>query len=78
MPRERVSHQHLSSRAGIQQALVGRLEEALVGIEARFEELVQELSKDAATVDTCLVKTVSVQQMDSDAFLQVWFWNSIS
>lgn len=71
MPREGVPDQHLCSRAGVQQALVGRLEEALVGIEARLEELVEELSKDAATVNARLVQTVSIQQMDSNPFLQV-------
>lgn len=73
MPREGVSDQHLRSRVGIQQALIGRLEEALVGIEARLEELIEELTKDAATVNARLVQTVSIQQMDSDPLLQVRF-----
>lgn len=72
MPSEGVPDQHLRSRAGIQKALVGRLEEALVGIEARLEELIKELAKDAAAVNARLVQTVSVQQMDSNPFLQVW------
>lgn len=73
MPREGFSDQHLRSRVGIQQALIGRLEEALVGIEARLEELIEELTKDAATVNARLVQTVSIQQMDSDPLLQVRF-----
>lgn len=60
MPCEGVSNEHLGGGVGIQQALVGRLEEALVGIEARLEELIEELTKDAATVDAGLVQTVSV------------------
>lgn len=73
MPRKGVSDQHLCSGAGIQQALVGGLEEALVGIETRLEELIEELAKDAAAVNARLVQTVSVQQMDSNPFLQVRF-----
>lgn len=71
MPGEGVPDQHLCSRAGIQEALIGCLEEALVGIEARFEELVEKLAKDATAVNACLIQTVSVQQMDSDSFFQV-------
>ena len=71
--REGHSHQHLSSGAGIQQAVVGRLEETLVWIEARLEEFVEELPEDAATVDARLIQTVSIQEMDSDPFLQVRF-----
>lgn len=70
---EGVAHQHLCSGAGVQQALVGRLEEALVGVEARLEEFVEELTKDATTVNARLIQTVSVQQMDSNSFLQVRF-----
>lgn len=73
MPREGVPDQHLGSRAGIQQALIGRLEEALVGIKAGLEELVEELPKDAPAVNACLIQTVSVQQMDADTLLQVRF-----
>lgn len=73
MSGEIVPHQHLGGGAGIQQALVGGLEEALVGIEARLEELVEELAEDAAAVDARLVQTVSVQQVNSDTFLQVRF-----
>lgn len=69
MPREGVSDQHLCSRARVQQALVGRLEETLVGIEARFEEFIEEFAEDATTVNACLIQTVSVQQMNSDPFL---------
>lgn len=75
MPGEGISDQHLRSGAGIQQAIVGRLEEALVGIEARFEELVEELAEDPAAVDACLVQAVSVEQVDADPFLKIWFWN---
>lgn len=60
MPREGVADQHLGGGVGIQQALVGRLEEALVGIEARLEELIEELTKDATAVDAGLIQTVSV------------------
>lgn len=55
MPGEGISDQHLRGGTGIQQAIVGRLEEALVGIEARFEELVEELAEDPAAVDACLI-----------------------
>lgn len=75
MPCEGVPHQHLGSRAGVQQTLVGRLEEALVGIEARLEELIKELTEDATAVDACLIQTMSVQQMDPDTFLQVRFYH---
>jgi len=73
MPREGVSDQHLCRGVGVQQAVVGRLEEALVGIEARLQELVEELAEDAAAVDAGLVQTVSVKQMDPNPFLQVGF-----
>lgn len=75
MPGEGISHQHLRSGAGIQQAVVGRLEEALVGIEARFEELVEELAEDPATVDARLVQAVSVEQVDAEPLLKIRFWN---
>lgn len=73
MPCERLSNQRLGSGAGIQQALVGRLEDSLVGIEARLEELVEELPKYTPSVYARLVQTMSVQQMDSDPLLQVRF-----
>lgn len=58
---EGVSHQHLSARAGVQQALVGGLEEALVGVEACLQQLVQELPEDSAAVNASLVQTVGVE-----------------
>lgn len=73
MPCEGVAHQHLSCRIGVQQTLVGGLEEALVGIEARLEQLVEEFAEDAAAVDARLVQSVGIQQVDPDALLQVWF-----
>lgn len=73
MPREGVSVQHLRGGAGIQQALIGRLEETLVGIEAGFEELIEKLAEDAPAVNASLVQAVSVQQMDPNPFLQVRF-----
>lgn len=75
MPGEGISHQHLRSGAGIQQAVVGRLEEALVGIEARLEELIEELAEDPATVNARLIQAVSVEQVHADPFLKIWFWN---
>lgn len=75
MPGEGVAHQHLRSGAGIQQAVIGGLEEALVGIEARFEELVEELAEDPAAVDARLVQAVSVEQMHAEPFLKIRFWN---
>lgn len=75
MPGEGIPDQHLRSGAGIQQAVVGRLEEALVGIEARFEELVEELSENPAAVDACLIQAVSVEQVDTDPFFKIRFWN---
>lgn len=75
MPGEGVSDQHLRSGAGIQQAVVGGLEEALVGIEARFEELVEELAEDPAAVDACLIQAVGVEQVDADPFLKIRLWN---
>lgn len=59
--RERVSHQHLCSGAGIQQAFIGRLEEPLVGVKARLQQLIEKLTKYATTIDACLIQTVSVQ-----------------
>lgn len=75
MPGEGIPHQHLGSGAGIQQAVVGRLEEALVGVEARFEELVEELAEDPATVDARLIQAVSVEQVDADPLLKIRLWN---
>lgn len=73
MPSEGVSHQHLGGGAGVEQAVVGCLEEALVGVEARLEQLVEELPEDAATVDARLVQAVGVEQVHSDPLLQVRF-----
>lgn len=73
MAGEGVAHQHLGGRIGVQQTLVGGLEEALVGIEARLEQFVEELAEDAAAVDARLVQSVGVQQVDPDALLQVRF-----
>lgn len=73
MPGEGIPHQHLCSGAGVQQAVVGGLEEALVGVEARFEELVEELTEDPATVDARLVQAVSVEQVHADPLLKVRF-----
>lgn len=73
VPREGVPDQHLRGGVRVQQALVGGLEEALVGIEARLQEFVEELTKDAAAVDAGLVQSVSVQQVDANPFLQVGF-----
>lgn len=75
MAGEGVSHQHLGGGAGVQQAVVGGLEEALVGVEARFEQLVEELAEDSAAVDARLVQAVSVEQVDADPLLQIRFWN---
>lgn len=74
MPGEGIPHQHLGSGAGVQQAVVGGLEEALVGIEARFEELVEELAEDPATVDARLVQAMSIEQVHADPFLKIRFW----
>lgn len=73
MSGERVSNQHFCSGAWIQQTLVCRLEETLVWIKARLEKLVEELPKDTATIYARLIQTVSIEQMDSNPFLQVWF-----
>ena len=69
MPREGVTDKHFCSRARVQQALIGCFEEALVWIEARFEEFIEEFTEDATTVNACLIQTVSIQQMNSDPFL---------
>lgn len=71
MSSEGVSDQHLCSGVGIQQALVGGLEETLVRIEARLEKLVQELPKDSPSIDAGLVQAVGVEQMNPNPFLQV-------
>lgn len=73
MAGEGVAHQHLRGGTRVQQTLVGGLEEALVGIEARLEQLVEELAEDTAAVDAGLVQAVGVQQVDPDALLQVRF-----
>ena len=73
MSGEGLSHQHLCGGVRVQQALVGGLKEALVGVEARFKEFVEKLPEDSTSIDTGLVQTVSVQKMDSDPFLQVGF-----
>lgn len=66
---EGLSHQHLRCRIGIQQSLVCCLEEALVGVETWLEELVEELPKDATTIDARLIQTMSVQQVDTNPLL---------
>lgn len=68
---EGVSDQHVCAGAGVEQALVGGLEEALVGVEARLQQLVQELPEDAAAVYAGLVQPVGVQQVHADTLLQV-------
>lgn len=73
MAGEGVAHQHLSGRTRVQQTLVGGLKEALVGIEARLEQLVEEFAEDAAAVDARLIQAVGIQQVDPDALLQVRF-----
>lgn len=75
MPGEGIPHQHLGRGAGIQQAVVGRLEEALVGVEARFEELVEELAEDPAAVDARLIQAVGVEQVHADPLLKIRLWN---
>lgn len=74
MSGEGVPHEHLRSRVGVQEALVRRLEEALVRVEARLQQLVQELPEDAATVDAGFVQAVCIEQVDADALLQVGLW----
>lgn len=69
MSGEGVPHEHLGRGVGVEQPLVRRLEEALVGVEARLEQFVQKLPKDAAAVDACLVQAVRVEQVHADAFL---------
>ena len=56
-----VPHQHISAGAGVEKTLVGGLEEALVGVEARLQQLVQELPEDAPAVNPGLVQTMSVE-----------------
>lgn len=74
MSGEGVPHEHLRSRVGVQEALVRRLEEALVRVEARLQQLVQKLPEDAAAVDAGFVQAVRVEQVDADALLQVRLW----
>ena len=74
MPGEGVPHQHLGGGAGVQQPLIGGLEEALVGVEARPQELVEELPEDAPPVDAGLVQPVGVQEVHPDSLLQVRLW----
>lgn len=74
MSGEGVPHEHLRSRVGVQEALVRRLEEALVRVEARLQQLVQKLPEDAAAVDAGFVQAVRIEQVDADALLQVRLW----
>lgn len=71
MSGEGVSHEHLCSWVGVQEPLVRRLEEALVGVEARLQQLIQELPEDAAAIDAGFVQAVRVEQVDADALPQV-------
>lgn len=64
-----VPHKHVSSWVGVQQAFVGRLEEALVGVEPRLQQFVEKLSEDAAAVDAGFVQAVCVEQVDADPLL---------
>ena len=59
-----VVNEELSLRVREDKLVCGHLEEASVRIEGRLQELVQEFSKDAATVDTCLVHTCSIHQLN--------------
>lgn len=69
-----VSHEHLCGGVGVQKPLVRGLEEALVGVEARLQQLIQKLPEDAAAIDAGLIQAVCVEQVDSDALLQVGLW----
>lgn len=60
MSGEGVSDQHLCSGAGIEQALVGGFEEALVGVKTALEQLVEEFSKDPTAIYPCFVQTVGI------------------
>lgn len=71
MSGEGVAHEHVSSGVGVQQALIGRLEEPLVGVEPRLEELIEELPENAAAVNASFVQAVGVEQVHADALLQV-------
>lgn len=71
MPGEGVPHEHLGRGVGVQQPFVGRLEEALVGVKARLQQLVQKLPENAAAVDARLVQAVRVEQVHADPLLQV-------
>lgn len=74
MSGEGVPHQHLGGGAGVEKALVGGLEEPLVGVEARLEQLVEEFTEDAPAIDARLVQAVGVEQVHPDTFLQVRLW----
>lgn len=50
-----VAHEHVSSGVGVQQALIGRLEEPLVGVEPRLQELIEELPENAAAINASFV-----------------------
>lgn len=69
MSGEGVPHKHVSSWVGVEQAFVGRLEEALVGVEPRLQQLIEKLSEDAAAVDAGFVQAVRVEQVHTDPLL---------
>lgn len=71
MSREALAHEHLGRGARVQQTLVGGPEEALVGVEPRLEQLVEELAENPSAVDAGLVQAESVQQVHPDTLLQV-------
>ena len=63
------------ARAGVQVLVPGQGEEAAVGVEGGLEELVQELAKEAAAVDTCLVQALGVDELDPHLEPHVGLWN---
>ena len=71
MSGEGVSHQHVSSWAGVQKALVSSLKEPLIGVKSRLQQFIEELSENPTTVDASFIQAMCVEQVHADPLFQV-------
>lgn len=71
MSGEGVSHEHVSSWAGVQKALVSSLKEPLIGVEPRLQQLAEELSENPAAIDASFIQAVRVEQVHADPLFQI-------
>lgn len=71
MPGEGFSHKHLCSGTRIEKTFISRLEEALVRIKARLQQLIQELSEYSSSVNASFIQPMGIEQMNPDPFLKI-------